>query len=58
VKWTLRRNITGVISKESIETSYIINQALAALKEHNKTRPIVAKLNRYEGKLERRKFPM
>ncbi|RMW23480.1 hypothetical protein ALO95_200384 [Pseudomonas syringae pv. antirrhini] len=58
VKWTLRRNITGVISKESIETSYIINQALAALKEHNKTRPIVNTLKRYEGKLERRKFPM
>lgn len=58
VKWTLRRNITGVISKESIETSYTINQALAALKEHNKTRPIVTTLKRYEGKLERRKFPM
>lgn len=58
VKWTLRRNITGVISKESNGTSYIINEALSALKEHNKIRPVEKKLNKYEKKLERRKFPM
>lgn len=58
VKWTLRRNITGVISKESVETSYIINQALNALKEHNKTRPVTRQLKKFEAKLERRKFPM
>lgn len=57
VKWTLRRNITGVISKESEETSHIINQSLAALKEHNKIRPITKKLKQFEAKLERRKFP-
>ncbi|TWD44592.1 DUF4760 domain-containing protein [Pseudomonas sp. SJZ131] len=57
VKWTLRRNITGVISKESVETSHIINQSLAALKEHNKIRPITKKLKQFEAKLERRKFP-
>lgn len=57
VKWTLRRNITGVISKESEETSHIINQSLAALKEHNKIRPITKKLKQFESKLERRKFP-
>lgn len=58
VKWTLRRNITGVISKESNGTSYVINEALSALKEHNKIRPIKRRLKKYERKLERRKFPM
>ncbi|MDC7817492.1 MULTISPECIES: DUF4760 domain-containing protein [Pseudomonas] len=57
VKWTLRRNITGVISKESVDTSYIINQSLKALKEHNKTRPCIRQLRKFEAKLERRKFP-
>ncbi|MND34966.1 hypothetical protein D3C76_1003190 [compost metagenome] len=57
VKWTLRRNITGVISKESVDTSYIINQSLKALKEHNKTRPCTKQLRKFEAKLERRKFP-
>ncbi len=58
VKWTLRRNITGVISKESVDTSYIINQSLKALKDHNKTRPCTYQLRKFEAKLERRKFPM
>ncbi|WP_122677722.1 MULTISPECIES: DUF4760 domain-containing protein [Pseudomonas] len=58
VKWTLRRNITGVISKESRKTSYIINESLEALKMHKKVKPLVRKLRRFEAKLERRKFPM
>lgn len=58
VKWTLRRNITGVISKESRKTSYIINESLEALKTHKKVKPLVWKLRKFEAKLERRKFPM
>lgn len=58
VKWTLRRNITGVISAESKETSHIINESLESLKIHRKIKPIIGKLKRFEGKLERRKFPM
>jgi hypothetical protein len=58
VKWTLRRNITGVISEESKETSHIINESLEALKTHKKIKPITRKLKQFEGKLERRKFPM
>ncbi len=58
VKWTLRRNITGVISKESKNTSYIINESLEALKTHKKVKPLVRKLRKFEAKLERRKFPM
>lgn len=58
VKWTLRHNITGVISNESRQTSYIINEALQALKSHNKTRPIKRKLKKFEKQLKRRKFPM
>lgn len=58
VKWTLRRNITGVISKESRKTSYIINESLEALKTHKKVKPLVRKLRKFEAKLERRKFPM
>lgn len=58
VKWTLRRNITGVISKESKKTSYIINESLEALKAHKKIKPIEGKLRSFEAKLERRKFPM
>lgn len=58
VKWTLRHNITGVISKESRQTSYIINEALQALKSHNRTRPIHSELKKFEKKLKRRKFPM
>lgn len=58
VKWTLRRNITGVISKESRKTSYIINESLETLKTHKKVKPLVRKLRKFEAKLERRKFPM
>ncbi|WP_336333804.1 DUF4760 domain-containing protein [Pseudomonas putida] len=58
VKWTLRHNITGVISNESRQTSYIINEALQALKSHNRTRPIQSKLKKFEKQLKRRKFPM
>jgi hypothetical protein len=57
VKWTLRRKITGVLSKEWEETSYIIQESLAAIKEHTKVRPDPEKLKRFEAKLERRKFP-
>jgi len=58
VKWTLRRNITGEISKESRKTSYIINEALETLKTHKKVKPLVRKLKKFEAKLERRKFPI
>lgn len=57
VKWTLRRKITGVTSKEWEETSYIIQESLAAIKEHTKVRPCRDKLQRFMDKLERRKFP-
>lgn len=57
VKWTLRRKITGVTSKEWEETSYIIQESLAAIKEHTKVRPNPSKLQKYMDKLERRKFP-
>lgn len=57
VKWTLRRKITGVTSKEGEETSYIIQESLAAIKEHTKVRPNPEKLKKYMDKLERRKFP-
>ncbi|MFJ3008301.1 DUF4760 domain-containing protein [Pseudomonas fluorescens] len=57
VKWTLRRKITGVVSKEWEETSYIIQESLAAIKEHTKVRPDPKKLQGFMDKLERRKFP-
>lgn len=57
VKWTLRRKITGVTSKEWEETSYIIQESLAAIKEHTKVRPNPEKLQKFMDKLERRKFP-
>lgn len=57
VKWTLRRKITGVTSKESEETSFIIQESLAAIKEHTKVRPNPEKLQKFMDKLERRKFP-
>ncbi|MBB3272782.1 hypothetical protein FHW75_003978 [Pseudomonas sp. OG7] len=57
VKWTLRRKITGVTSKEWEETSYIIQESLAAIKEHTKVRPNPDKLQKFMDKLERRKFP-
>jgi hypothetical protein len=57
VKWTLRRKITGVTSKEGEETSYIIQESLAAIKEHTKVRPNPEKLKKFMDKLERRKFP-
>ncbi|WP_454864489.1 DUF4760 domain-containing protein [Pseudomonas rhizophila] len=57
VKWTLRRKITGVTSKEWEETSYIIQESLAAIKEHTKVRPDPGKLQKFMNKLERRKFP-
>jgi len=57
VKWTLRRKITGVTSKEWEETSYIIQESLVAIKEHTKVRPNPEKLQTFMNKLERRKFP-
>lgn len=57
VKWTLRRKITGVTSKEWEETSYIIQESLAAIKDHTKVRPNPEKLQKFMDKLERRKFP-
>jgi hypothetical protein len=57
VKWTLRRKITGVVSKEWEETCFIIQESLVAIKEHTKVRPNPAKLQKFMDKLERRKFP-
>lgn len=57
VKWTLRRKITGVTSKEWEETSYIIQESLVAIKEHTKVRPDPERFQKFMDKLERRKFP-